>query len=345
MLMFKGKKKIYYYINVIKNIKKSEFQKTLSRNFIVLFLFALILLFTVRNPRFLSTRNLQFILKQGSILLVASVGGTFVILMGSIDLSVGGIASLICVASALSINYYTSNFFSSFESLAVGIVALESIGIGAAFGFLNGFILVKGKIPSFLITMGMGAIAKGISLILTGGYTVPIYISSFKWLANGFIFIFPVLALIAVIFFIINVFLCGYTCFGRYIYAIGGGEMTAKYSGVNVSKVKILVFALAGALYGLSGTLLAARLGAGSAVSGDALTLDVIASVVMGGTSLNGGIGGVSKTIFGVLAISTLSNGLNIVGISPHVQIIIKGIIVILVVFTSIDRSRTSIVK
>jgi len=315
------------------------FRNTLSSNGIVLLLFVLVVFFSVLNSRFISFQNLKFILKQSSILLIASIGGTFIILIGSIDLSVGGVASLVCVASAILINYHASHF------LAVGIVILEAIAIGSVFGMVNGLILVKGKIPSFLITLGMGTIAEGIALLLTGGFTVPIFIRSFKWLAAGNIINIPVLGIIAAIIYICGVFLVNYTRFGRYLFAIGGGEQAARFSGVNVDKVKVLTFTLAGALYGLSGSLLAARLGAGSSVAGSSLTLDVIASVVMSGVSLTGGVGNVSKTVFGVLAITLLSNGLNIIGVSPHIQMVIKGIIIIVVVYAATDRSRISIIK
>lgn len=306
---------------------------------IILLLVALVVIFSVLNPRFFTFQNLQFILKQSSILLIASVGGAFIILIGSIDLSAGGVASLTCVASAVLANYHASH------PLVAGIVILEAIAIGSVFGIANGLILVKGKIPSFLITLGIGTIAGGIALLLTGGFTVPIFIRSFKWLGAGNILNIPVLSIITAIVYICGTFLGNYTRFGRYIFAIGGGEQTAKFSGVHVDKVKVLTFTLAGALFGLSGSLLAARLGAGSSIAGGSLTLDVIASVVMSGISLTGGVGNVSRTIFGVLAITVLGNGLNVIGVSPHIQVIIKGIIVIVVVFTTIDRSRISIMK
>ncbi len=315
------------------------FRNILSQGSIILLLGALVVIFSVLNPRFFTFQNLQFILKQSSILLISSVGGAFIILIGSIDLSVGGVASLTCVASAILVNYHASH------PLVAGIVIIEAIAIGLVFGMANGLILIKGKIPSFLITLGIGTIAGGIALLLTGGFTVPIFIHSFKWLGAGNILNIPVLSIVAAIVYICGVFLGNYTRFGRYIFAVGGGEQATRFSGVHVDKVKVLAFTLAGALYGLSGSLLAARLGAGSSVAGGSLILDVIASVVMSGISLTGGVGNVSRTIFGVLAITVLSNGLNIIGVSPHIQVIIKGIIIIVVVFTTIDRSRILIMK
>jgi ribose/xylose/arabinose/galactoside ABC-type transport system permease subunit len=315
------------------------FQKILSRMNVILLLAALVVIFSVLNPRFFTFQNFQFILKQSSILLIASVGGTFIILMGSIDLSVGGIASLTCVACAIFANYHTSH------PLVGGIVILEGMAIGLVFGMVNGIILVRAKIPSFLTTLGVGTIAGGVALLLTGGFTVPTFTRSFKWLGAGNILGVPVLGVAAALVYIWGVFLGNRTRFGKYVFAVGGGEQATRFSGVPVNRVKVLAFILAGGLYGLSGSLLAARLGAGSSVAGQGLILDVIAAVVMSGTSLTGGVGNVSRTVFGVLIITVLGNGLNIIGVSPHVQVVIKGIIVIVAVFTTIDRSRIAIMK
>jgi len=334
-------KKYYSTFGKIKKIAEL-FRNTLSSNGLILFLFVLVVFFSELNPRFICFLNLQFILKQSAILLIASMGGAFIILIGSIDLSTGGVASLACLASALLVRY-NSFYFSPFWTTV--IVLLEAMAIGAIFGMANGLILVKGKIPSFLITLGTGTIAGGLALILSGGFTIPIFLHTYKHLASGNIFNIPILAIIAAIIYIYAIFLANYTPFGRYCYAVGGGEQAARYSGVNVDKIKLLTFTLAGILNGLSGGLLAARLGAGTYGSGSSLTLDVIAAVVMSGASLSGGVGKVSKIVLGVLAITLLSNGLNIIGVNPHVQIVIKGIIVIVVVYAATDRSQISIVK
>ena len=305
----------------------------------MLILAALVIIFSVINQRFFSFQNFQFILKQSSILLIASMGGTFVILIGSIDLSVGGVSSLACVAAAIFSNYHGSSSFTG------ALVLIECMIIGLIFGAINGFILVKGKIPSFLITLGIGTITGGIALLLTGGFTIPTFTPSFKWLGTGQILTIPMLGIIAAIVFVIGVFISNYTRFGKYVFAIGGGEQATRFSGVPVDKIKILVFVLAGAFYGLSGGLLAARIGAGSSLAGEGLVLDVIAAVVMSGISLTGGVGNAAKAVLGVLTITILSNGLNIIGVSPHIQIVIKGVIVIVAVFTTIDRTRVISMK
>jgi ribose/xylose/arabinose/galactoside ABC-type transport system permease subunit len=321
------------------NLSKEGLLKILSRLNVILLLVVLIVVFSAINSRFFTFQNLQFILKQSSILLIASVGGTFIILMGSIDLSVGGVASLTCISSAILANYHAAS------PLVAPIVIMEGLAIGLLFGIVNGLILVKWKIPSFLATLGVGTIAGGISLLLTGGFTVPTFTRPFKWLGSGNILGLPVLGIAAAVVYLVCGFVGNRTRFGKYIFAIGGGELATKFSGVPVDRVKVMAFALTGALFGLSGSLLAARLGAGSAVAADGLVLDVIAAVVMSGTSLTGGVGNVYRTVFGVLIITVLGNGLNIIGVSPHVQVVIKGIIVIVAVFTTIDRSRITIMK
>lgn len=318
---------------------KISFKKIFSKMNVVLILVVLVIIFATINSRFLSFQNFQFILKQSSILLIAAVGGTFIILMGSIDLSVGGVASLTCVASAIFANHHVNYPF------AGGIVIIESMIIGMVFGMINGLILVKGKIPSFLVTLGIGTISGGIALLLTGGFTVPTFTPSFRWLGTGSVLGIPALGLAAAIIYIIGLFISNRTRLGKYVFSIGGGEQATRFSGVSVDKIKLIVFTMAGAFYGLSGSLLAARIGAGSSKAGEGLVLDVIAAVVMGGTSLTGGVGSPARTILGVLIITVLGNGLNIIGVSPHVQVVIKGIIVILAVFTTIDRSRVVVMK
>jgi len=318
---------------------KISFKTIFSKMNVVLILVVLVIIFAAINSRFFSFQNFQFILKQSAILLIAAVGGTFIILMGSIDLSVGGVASLTCVASAILANYHANYPF------AGGIVIIESMIIGMVFGMINGLILVKGKIPSFLVTLGIGTISGGIALLLTGGFTVPTFTPSFRWLGTGSVLGIPALGIAAAIIYFIGLFISNRTRLGKYVFSIGGGEQATRFSGVSVDKIKLIVFTMAGAFYGLSGSLLAARIGAGSSKAGEGLVLDVIAAVVMSGTSLTGGVGSPARTILGVLIITVLGNGLNIIGVSPHVQVVIKGIIVILAVFTTIDRSRVVVMK
>jgi len=321
-------------------ISSKSFRRIFSQGvYVIPFLIVLGIIFAIINPRFYSFLNFTFLLKQSSILLIASLAETFVILIGSIDLSIQGIVVLNCVVSAILVNYFSSN------PLMIPIVIFVSIVLGAVCGFLNGFILVKAKLPSFLITLGTGTIFNGIVLLITKGYTIPIFIASYKWLGKGNILKIPVLSILAIIIYISTIILLNYTPFGRYVFAVGGGELAARYSGVSTDKIKVLVFTFAGVLSGIAGALLSARLGSGSSTAGGTIELDVIAATVMAGTSLAGGVGNVSKTILGVIAISMLSNGLNIIGVSPHVQIVIKGIIIILVVMFSLDRSQISIAK
>jgi len=302
-------------------------------------LVGMIIFFTTLNPRFATTQNLESLLRQAAVLSVVAVGGTFVIMIGSIDLSVEGIVSLSCIISVLTANYFSSSPMS-------GLLAVTlTIFIGTLFGLVNGALLSKAKLPSFLVTLGTMAVGNGAGLLITGGYTVPCYVASFRWFGVGDMLGIPSLGVFAIIMFALGIFLQTYTRFGRSAYAIGGGERVAVMSGVSVEKYKILVFVLAGALSGFAGALVGARIGAASAVAGSGLVLDAIAAVVMGGTPLTGGVGGVHRTIIGVFCITVLSNGLNIIGVSPHMQVVVKGIVVILAVAASVDRSKLPFMK
>jgi ribose transport system permease protein/putative xylitol transport system permease protein len=256
--------------------------------------------------------------------------------MGSIDLSV---ASIIALSGIVA---------SSVLDMGLGVPGAICGGIlaGCLVGLMNGAIFSYGKIPSFLVTLGTMSAIEGFSLKLTGGRTISIFDKTYRWLSSGtLIGDLPNVALFALIIYVVCVFIAWRTRFGRYVYIIGGGEKVAKMSGVAIYRFKLYAFALAGSLAGFAGVLLAARIGARSARMADGILLDAIAAVVMGGTSLTGGIGGPHRTILGVLIISILSNGLNILGIDPYTQTIIKGAVVILAVFLTIDRRKIDINK
>jgi ribose/xylose/arabinose/galactoside ABC-type transport system permease subunit len=324
---------------VKKNIKKTPQQslhQRLSMFLPFISLVILIVIFSLGHSAFLSVPNFYNVLRQSSVLLVAALGGTFIILMGSIDLSVGSIIAMCGIVTPTLLDMG----FGIPGAVIGGLIA------GCLAGFLNGLIFAYGKIPSFLVTLGTMAAMEGLALKLTGGRTISIFNQSYKWLSSGsLVGALPNIALWAVIIYVFCIFLATRTRFGRYMYAIGGGEKVAKLSGVAINRFKLYAFAFSGTLAGFAGVLLAARIGARTARMADGFLLDSIAAVVMGGTSLTGGIGGPHRTILGVLIISILSNGLNILSIDPYTQIMIKGSVVILAVFLTIDRSKITVNK
>jgi ribose/xylose/arabinose/galactoside ABC-type transport system permease subunit len=296
----------------------------------------LIVAFSVSSDAFLSFRNLTAVASQGSILLLASTGATFVILMGSIDLSVGAIVLLVGAVVVIVIN----GFDLGFSALVVGTV------LGIILGFANGAVFAFGLIPSFVVTLGSLSVFTGLALELLQGRALQYNSPAFDTLAIGeLIPHFPNVALIATSLWVVMVGVGLKTRFGRYMYVIGGGEAVARTSGVPVLRYKIYAFMLSGALAGIAGTLAVARVGAAGPTLGTDLLLNSLATVVVGGTSLSGGVGGVQRTILGVLIITILDDGLNLLGVNQYAQMVIKGLVVITAVLVSQDRTKVIIVK
>jgi ribose transport system permease protein len=292
--------------------------------------------FALSSDAFLTFRNLTAVASQASILLLASTGATFVILMGSIDLSVGAIVLLVGAVVVTAINAL---------DLGVSAIAL-GILLGASLGLTNGIIFSRGLIPSFVVTLGSLSVFSGIALELLQGRALQYNSPVLDELAIGqLVPHFPNVALIAVILWAVMALVCFKTRFGRYMYVIGGGEAVAKTSGVPVARYKIYAFLLSGALAGVAGTLAVARVGAAGPTLGTDLLLNSLAAVVVGGTSLSGGVGGVHRTLLGVLIITILDDGLNLLGVNQYLQMIIKGAVVVAAVLASQDRGKLIIVK
>jgi ribose transport system permease protein/putative xylitol transport system permease protein len=316
--------------------KINKFKASLPTLLPAVFLFLLIIIFSVSSPAFLKHQNIMNIMRQSSILLIVACGTTFIILQGSIDLSMGSIVTLAGIAGALLI-----------RDAGLGLWAVPvAMLIGALAGFINGVIFAYGKVPSFLVTLGAMFVIEGVGLILCNGQAVQIWDRTYMKIASGNLLGFiPNIAVWAIAVYLISIIIAVFTKFGRYMYAIGGGERAAKLSGVPVDRFKLYSFILAGLLSGLAGALMTARLQSGSPQMGSGLLLNSIAAVVIGGTALTGGVGGPHKTIFGVMIMGILSNGLNINAVDPYLQTIIKGVIVVFAVFLTIDRSKIDIMK
>jgi ribose/xylose/arabinose/galactoside ABC-type transport system permease subunit len=298
----------------------------LRRNIAPMALVILCVFFMIMNPRFISLQNLGNILKQATPLLIISAGATFVILMAGIDLSVDGLVALCGIASVLISRTLPEQAYAGWLAL-IG-AALLGMLVGAAIGF----VFTHFDLPSFLVSFGFSTICYGIGLIVTDGATQLAKNQAFKNLGVGSNFGLPNLAIFAIAVMAVTIFIGNRTRFGRYIYAIGGGERVAELCGIPIKRYKTMAFMLAGALTGLAGGLLSARLGAASVTQGQGAALDAIAGVVMGGTSLSGGKGSVARTIAGVFVIVLMSNGLNLMGVPYYSQVLIKGVVVIVAV-------------
>jgi ribose transport system permease protein len=305
----------------------------------VIVLVLLCAIITAINPNFLTFGNFVRISQTAMIPLVLGLGATFIILMGSIDLSVEGVLTLAAVIlSMLVLNGANGN---DLGILAVLIVLV----VGAGVGFVNGVIHVRLKIPSFMTTLGTWFIGVGVSNALLGGMATRINDPLVRALAIERFLGFPWGVWIALLCLAIALFVQNYTRLGRYIYALGGGEELAALSGIPVARVRIVAFTLAGVFYAIGGILAAAQLGLGNAQIGNGRLFTTITAVVVGGTALSGGQGSVLQTLIGVLIVVVLSNGMVLMGVPPSVQIGAQGLMIIAAVALSIDRKLMRIVK
>ncbi|MBK8023895.1 MAG: ABC transporter permease [Chloroflexi bacterium] len=301
--------------------------------FPVLLLVVLCAVFGSQSDRFLTSQNFAIVLQQTVVLLVVALGMTFVIIAGSIDLSVGSIVALSSLMAA-----------SASQQLGVWAIIPAAI-VGTLGGLLNGLIFAKGKVPSFMVTLGTLVAFRGIVLFFTRGAPVEITNREFLFVFSGRTGGIPNSAIFAAILVIITYVILNHTVFGRHIRAIGGGERVAVLTGIKVERVKLLMFTLLGLLCGIGGLLQSARVYAATAQLGVGLELDVIAAVVVGGTPLTGGVGSIQGTILGAFITTILSNGMNMMGVDPYLQNIVQGIVLVLAVFITIDRSKIGIIK
>jgi len=285
-------------------------------------LLILCIVISLITPRFLSIANIKNVLTQVSVNAVIAIGMSFVILTGGIDLSVGSILA-VSGAVAASIIKSTGNVF-----LAI-IVALA---IGSIIGLINGALISKGRIQAFIVTLATMTIFRGVTYVYTNGTPISSLGQSFSGIGNKMILGLPIPVIFMVIVFGIAFYILSQTRYGRYVYALGGNEDSARLSGINTDKIKTLVYVLSGAAAALSGIIVTSRIGSASPNAGVGFELDAIAAVVVGGTSLSGGEGSVVGTIIGALIIGVLNNGLNLINVSPFYQAIVKGLVILLAV-------------
>ena len=295
----------------------------------------LIAYFSYVNPLFFSSSNALNIGRQSSVLLMVALAGTVVILIGSIDLSVGALVTLTGILAALTVDQY-------------GLLGatLVGVGVGALVGLVNGSLVTMLRVPSFLVTLGMLSILSGVSNQISQGQSILFTDSLLPDLVNGsFVLGVPNVIWFALIATGLLTVVAFRTKLGRYLYALGGGEIVASHAGVPVTFYKILAFMLAGAICGLAGVMLTGQVGAGTPTAGSSLLLNSIAAVVMGGTALSGGIGGPHRTFLGVLVIAILTNGMDVTEVNSFTQDIVKGFVIILAVSLTIDRSKYLFIK
>ncbi|MTI69220.1 MAG: ribose ABC transporter permease [Firmicutes bacterium] len=284
------------------------------------------------NPRFLYTSNILNVLRQTSINSIIAAGMTFVILTGGIDLSVGSTLAL-SGAIAASLIALGMNAF---------LVIIIAILAGALIGAFNGVVISKGKVQPFIATLAAMTLVRGYTLVYTDGKPISTGYEQnaeiFSKIGAGYFLGIPIPIYIMAAVFIIAYYILKHTRLGRYVYALGGNEDATKLSGINTDKIKIYVYAISGALAALSGLIITSRLSSAQPQAGSGYELDAIAAVVLGGTSLAGGVGSVLGTIIGALIIGILNNALNLMDVSSYYQLLAKGLVILIAVL--LDRKE-----
>lgn len=316
--------------------RKFDIVGFLERYGVLLFLVLLIILFATQNPRFISLRNVSNILTEVSIYGIIAVGMTGVILTGGVDLAVGSLLAFAAMCAASIVVMLGGSFPMSWL-----VALLVACGVGTAVGYLHGKTITKLNVPPFIVTLGGMTIWRGATLILNDGGPISGFDEGFRWWGRGDVLGVPVPVLVFIVVAIAGYVTLRYTRYGRSVYAVGGNPEAARLSGLNVKGILVSVYVIVGLLAGLSGFLLAARLGSAEAVAGVSYELRVIAAVVIGGTSLFGGLGGVGGTIIGSLLLGVLLNGLVMMNVSAYYQQVVIGVIIVIAVaFDTYAKSR-----
>ncbi|MBR2686604.1 MAG: ribose ABC transporter permease [Aquamicrobium sp.] len=298
---------------------------------IIISLAVLCVVFSVMSPRFLAFNNFMNIMQQVAVIAVAAYGMTYVILLGDIDLSIG---SIIAVAGMVAAQAFAMGFG------FVPAVAL-TLAAGALMGALNGALSAKLMLPSFIVTVATMGIYRGMVSLPTNG--APAMIENDTWLAIGgesFLGI-PIIIWIMAVLFVVNHIILSKTIFGRQVYLTGGNREAAIYSGIRVDRIKIIVFTISGMMAAISGMLLSSRLSSAQTNAGTGYELDAIAAVVLGGTSLAGGVGTIVGTILGALIIGVINNGMNMLSVPYFYQLIVKGAVILIAVWLDV-RSKSA---
>jgi ribose/xylose/arabinose/galactoside ABC-type transport system permease subunit len=316
--------------------REISFIDLLGRFAPLIFLLGLVAVLSFLEPGFRTERNIMNVLRQVSIIGILAVGMTFVILTAGIDLSVGSMVAftgIVCAATAKGSRSLLAGGTTDPGGSRVLLAALAAIGLGLLLGLFQGFLIGKLEIPAFVVTLGGLGAWRGATLVFSEGQPISGFSSDFKFWGQGFVGRVPVPVIIFLLFVLVAFVVLRYSQYGRWIYALGGNREAARLSGLNTTALTISVYAISGFCAGVGGFLLTSRLNSAEQVAGQNYELQAIAAVVIGGTSLFGGIGGVIGTLIGTLLIGVLNNGLVILNVSPYWQPIVVAIILVASVF------------
>ncbi len=286
-------------------------------------LLLLVAFFAASSEAFLVPANLFNVARQISMLGIAAVGMAFVLLVGGIDLSVGSQMTMVNIVGAwLMVKGHQDPV----------VACLVALMISTSVGFLNGWIVANLKMPPLIVTLCSMTILEGLAYIISGGIPIFGFPKAFSVIGQGYVGPVPVPVIIMVVVLAVGSFILEKTYFGRYFYAGGGNEEAANLSGINVKRVKYLVYALSGLFAGIAGIVMLSRTNSGQALAGKGYELDVLTAVVLGGVSVNGGQGKINNVVAGVLILGVLGNGLVLLNVSQYVQMVTKGAVLLLAV-------------
>ena len=321
-------------------INKKTYRQSLSKFQSLIALIILCLVISLLSDKFLTATNAWNVMRQISVNICISVGMTLVVLTAGIDLSVGSVLALCGAITAgllkNGIEMPSSNLYIGFTILGATVAGLL---VGSLLGWFNGWTITKFKVPPFVATLAMLTIARGLTMLWTKGFPITGLGENFAHLGTGWLLGIPLPVWISGVIVFIAVVITNKTKLGRYIYAIGGNESAATLSGINIKKIKMTVYTIAGALAGVGGLLVTSRLDAAQPNAGTGYELDSIAAVVIGGTSLSGGRGSVLGTVLGAIIIGVLNNGLVLLNVSPFWQQVVKGFVILTAVV--IDKANS----
>lgn len=316
-------------MKLIKNRITKILNSIKTEKTILLALCAIFAFLTIFTRSFFTAQNLITVLVQVSVIGIVALGMTLIIISGNIDLSVGSSMAIAGVAAAIFIRDF---------NIPVFIAVLLAISLSVLVGLMNGFIIAKGKIPAFIVTLGSVSALRGVAMIMANGIPIGGLPQSFNFIGGGKVFGVPMPIIIYFVIIIVTHLILTRTLMGRYAYALGGNETATKLSGIKIDSLKIKIYLFAGLLTGIGGIVLASRIRSGQPNVGIGYELDAIAACIIGGVSFNGGIGSVFGTVIGTLIMGIINNGLDLLNVQSYYQAIVKGAIVVAAVL--IDRKR-----
>lgn len=315
-------------------LSKINFKNKINEYAIYIVLILLFIFFSIATPAFLNANNLINVIRQISMLGIASVGMTFALLVGGIDLSIGSQMSMVAVICSIMMTRGNINPW---------IASLLCIILTSLVGFFNGLIISKIKMPPLIVTLSSMIIIEGVAFIISKGIPIFGFPYGFSVLGQGYLGFIPIPVIIMTIILIIGSIILNKTYIGRFFYAIGGNEEASRLSGIQVDKIKCLAYTLSGLFAGIAGVLLLSRTNSGQPTMGKGFEFDVLTAVVLGGVSVNGGIGKISNVVSGILIIGVLNNGLVLMGMNTYVQAVVKGVVLLIAVaFDFIQRKKDS---